>query len=343
MHRCMDNLFLNRMNSWQGIVNKEQETIFAISIGWMQYFIFLLKSLKTSQYEIKLIIGGIVMIFLAGILDMVLYLSYGFESKYGYNTRVLYFGVTLFVISIIWAAANSYIKTFSQKEEFQRLELEAVKNENIARRYFAARLIETQENERNRIALGLHDSLGQKLLLIKNQLLSKLNNPERYKSSQYLESISGLVGESINEIRDIIYDLRPKYLDQLGLKTAIDSILEKVSESTKINFHVCIDELSNIFSKTEEINFYRIVQECINNIVKHSKATDVFIDITKDTDSVLMKISDNGIGFDAPKSPVNNGFGITGIRERARIMGAKLDISSSPSVGTSIKLEYEIN
>ena len=305
--------------------------------------IFLLKSVKESQYEIKIIMFGIGAIFLATFIEVILYLLYGFESRYGYNQRALDYGVTLFVISVIWAATDNYIRTNRQKAELQKAELEAIKNENKVRRNFAARVIESQENERNRIALGLHDSLGQKLLLIKNQLLSKMNNPEEYKSSQSLKSISSLVGESIDEIREIIYGLRPKYLDQLGLKTAVESILEKVSESTKINFHVHIDDISNIFSKTEEINFFRIVQECVNNIVKHSKATDAFIDITRDTDSVIMKISDNGIGFDATRSTVNNRFGITGIRERARIMNAKLDINSHPSAGTSIQLEYRIN
>lgn len=317
--------------------------IILIIISVIISLIFLLKSLKNSQYEIKIIMFGIGAIFLATLIEVILYLFYGFESRYGYNLRAIYFGATLFVISIIWAATDNYLRANRQKAELQRAELRVIKNENKVRRYFAARLIESQENERNRIALGLHDSLGQKLLLIKNQLLSKMNNPEKYKSSQYLKSIGDLVGESINEIREIIYDLRPMYLDQLGLKTAIESILEKVSESTKINFHVRIDDISNIFTKAEEINFFRIVQECINNIVKHSKATDAFIDITRDTDFFLMKISDNGMGFDMDKSKAGNGFGITGIKERARIIGANLDISSSPSIGTFIQLEYKIN
>ena len=317
--------------------------IILLLIGIISGFIFLLKSLKNSQYEIKIIISGVSAIFLAGLADMIIYLYYGFESSYGYNPRVLYFGVTLLVISLIWAASDKYLRINRQKSELQKAELEAVKKENEVRRYFSSRLIESQESERNRIALELHDSLGQKLLLIKNQLLSGLNKGEGNKTLQPLQSISSLVGESISEIREIIYDLRPQYLDQLGLKTALESILEKVSECSDIKFHVAIDEISDIFSKTDEVNFYRIVQECINNIVKHSKASDAFIEIKANTESLYMKISDNGSGFDTDKSSAKNRFGITGIRERARMLDAALQINSNPEKGTVIQLVYKIN
>ncbi len=303
-------------------------------------FIYLLKSLKSSQYEVKIIIGGIAAIFLATLIEIALYLYYGFETRYGYGLKALYFGATIFVITIVWAAVDKYLRANKERAELQRAELEAIKNENRARGYFAAKLIESQENERNRIALGLHDSLGQKLLLIRNQLLSRLNNPEEDSSSQSLGSISDLAGESINEVRDIIYDLRPKYLDQLGLKIAIESIVEKAAGPAKINFHVSIDEICDTFSKRDEINFFRIVQESINNIIRHSGAEQASIDITVGTGLVTMKISDDGKGFDASVSSREIGFGITGMHERARMMGAKLDIISCPSGGTTVFLEY---
>ncbi len=311
-----------------------------IMISVIISFIYLVKSLKSSQYEIKIIIGGIAAIFLSTLIEVALYLFYGFGTRYGYSLRALYFGATIFVFTIVWAAVDKFLRTNRERVDLQMAELETIKNENKARGYFAAKLIESQENERNRIALGLHDSLGQKLLLIRNQLLSRLNNTEEVSSPDSLKSISDLAGESINEVRDIIYDLRPKYLDQLGLKTAVESIVEKAAGASKINFHVSIDEITNTFSKRDEINFFRIVQESINNILKHSGAEEAFIDITVDPDMITMKISDDGEGFDAAISSRENGFGITGMNERARMMGAALDIISSPSGGTTVFLEY---
>jgi len=320
-----------------------EEYALIVLVSVLLYSVVLFKSLNENKYEIKILIIGLAVFFLFILIQVSLYILYDFSSDLKSNTTFTYIGAVMLMVSMAWIAVDKYLKATKQKETIRQLELEAVKHENEVRRYFAAKLMESQENERNRIALELHDSVGQKLLLIKNHLVNKIRNSEPDGSGKSLTAVSSLAGELIHEIRNIIYNLRPQHLDQLGLTTAIETMLEKVSESSDINFHINIDNIDDLLSKGDEISFYRIVQECLNNIVKHSQASDAYINIKKETDSMLLEISDNGTGFNTDNNTGKIGIGLTGIRERARLLGSELNISSSPGSGTVISLEYKVN
>ncbi|MHB9057101.1 MAG: sensor histidine kinase, partial [Paludibacteraceae bacterium] len=217
---------------------------------------------------------------------------------------------------------------------------EAIKRENEVRQNFTTKLLESQEAERNRIALGLHDSVGQNLLLIKNHLLSKIKQSSVQNDLAVLNEIGDLADETIQEIRNITYNLRPQYLDQLGLTAAIETIAEKISESSGINISLDIeDKIDDLISKNDQINFFRIVQESLNNIVKHSGADEAFVIMKRENDQILLEIRDNGKGFQ--NINIVSGTGITGMRERAKILGTGLDIIHDES-GTKIKMIYPI-
>ena len=264
------------------------------------------------------------------------------NTEFGYKIIIIPFGILLFILSAIWVAAHTFRETNAEIERNKQKALESVKRENESRQLFAIKLIESQENERSRISLELHDSVGQKLLLIKNRIHSLVNNFAGETSKEALIDVGSLTGETISEIRNITSNLHPPILEQVGLTSAIDVLVEKISKNTKIVFNVFIDNIDKLIPPKDEINFYRIVQESINNIIKHSQASEAFVKITKDGDLIILEIKDDGVGMEKTTSKANNGIGITGMKERAAILGSEININSDNN-GTTIKMEYRRN
>ncbi len=112
-----------------------------------------------------------------------------------------------------------------------------------------------------------------------------------------MEEISSEASHALAEVREISYNLRPYQLDRIGLTKAIEAIVEKAAHATAIDFQAQVDEIEGDLCKESEINFYRIVQECINNVVKHSEATVVNVTVRRTESGLLLSIRDNGKGF----------------------------------------------
>ena len=215
-----------------------------------------------------------------------------------------------------------------------------LEKENKAQEEFSKRLIQSQEEERKRIAVGLHDSLGQNLLIIKNRaLLGIKNKKEEFLKEQLLE-ISSTASTTLDEVRQIAYDLHPYQLSRLGLTRAIRSIITNVKDSTKINFIDDLANIDNLFSQEAEINIYRIVQENINNIIKHSEAKNAAIKILKKESSISIYIEDDGKGFDKEnvydERKKMKGFGLENIKKRITLLNGEFSINSAN--GTKIKI-----
>ena len=211
---------------------------------------------------------------------------------------------------------------------------------------FARQLIQAQEQERKRIAANLHDSLGQQLLVIKNWAMLELAmNADKHESHEALDEISGTASQAIDEVREIIYDLRPYQLDKIGLTKTITYMIEKVAAASNIEFVTKIDAIDDLFDYDSEITLYRIVQECLNNILKHSGAKAATVIIKKEKSRVNLLIEDDGRGF-APEligvESIGGGFGLTGINERVRMLGGTQTIVSAPDGGTKIIISISI-
>jgi len=214
-----------------------------------------------------------------------------------------------------------------------------------ARLTFARSMLENQENERRRIAASLHDSLGQDLLVIRNQTHRAMQVAMSHPTlRQRLEDISSTTLQAINEVREIAHNLRPYQLDRLGLTQAIRAVVRKVSENSPIDLASHIDEIDHLFDKESEIHIYRIVQEGINNIMKHSEATEAAVVIKHHPNRVSISIRDNGKGIAMdPRWIRDGGFGLGGIQERAKIMNGTTTIDSSPGQGVNLQIELPIS
>lgn len=209
-----------------------------------------------------------------------------------------------------------------------------------AQESFARQLIDSQEHERRRIAAELHDSLGQHLIVIKNRaLLGSMKSLDG--SKEQFEEISASATQSIDEVKQIAYNLRPYHLDKLGLGTSIEAMTERLGASTNIEFTVDVPSVDGAVPKDQEINVYRIVQESLNNIVKHSGATRASIDITHGGQDLVITIADNGKGFDAKAAKtatIGSGFGLAGMAERVGMLGGRHAIVSAPGQGTTVTI-----
>ncbi len=221
---------------------------------------------------------------------------------------------------------------------FYRLRVLSLEKTREQQQRFSRQLIESQEAERKRIAGELHDGLGQTLLIIKNRafLGTKANNLE--VANEQLGEISASSGEAINQAREIAYFLRPSQLERLGLTSAVEEMLAQVSEVSEIEFEYEIDSIDGVFSPENEINFYRIVQESVNNILKHSEATKAKVFVRRKLDKIELSVQDNGKGFAIDEKNIHgkSGFGLFGIEERVRILDGKFSIKSEKGKGTKV-------
>jgi signal transduction histidine kinase len=205
-------------------------------------------------------------------------------------------------------------------------------------------LILSQESERRRIAIELHDSLGQSLVLIRNWALLGLKAvSEKEPARVNLDEISTTASDAINEVREIAYNLGPFQLDSLGLGPSIEEMVAKVASSSSTRFNVEIDELDAVFSKQDEINIFRIVQEAVNNIVKHSGAANASLRINSDNESIKIVIRDDGKGFVQASENLGKanrrGFGLLGLSERVRMLKGVWTIQSEPGKGAIISID----
>ncbi len=158
---------------------------------------------------------------------------------------------------------------------------------------------------------------------------------------QNINEVSAIITDTLKDVREISYSLHPYQIERLGLSKAIKSILDRVSKSSDIKFISNIDDIDKLIPSEMEISLYRIIQECINNIVKHSQAKEVILNINKGRNDISILISDDGIGFSLEKVKANSekhGFGLSGMSERIKIFKGKFHIESSPGNGVSINI-----
>lgn len=213
----------------------------------------------------------------------------------------------------------------------------------LAQEEFSRRLINAHEIERRRIAAELHDSLGQHLAMIRNSAVFAAQTSQKLEEAQtHLNKISEESVQAITEIREISYNLRPYLLDRLGLTKAINSMLKKVSETTEIEVISKVEKIDGIFPNEAEISIYRIIQESLNNILKHSEATQINFSVEKNNQNVIIKITDNGKGFDVNlQNHKQSGFGLLGMQERVKMLGGTITFESELSKGTTITIKLE--
>jgi signal transduction histidine kinase len=223
---------------------------------------------------------------------------------------------------------------------------EALRESQQALRALTLKVVDTQENERRLVAKELHDSIGASLAAIKyaveGRLLSMHEAPPEDTIS--LEKVVEHLNGTIREVRRISANLRPAMIDDLGLLSTIEWYCRHSTElyaDTEVEAHLDIDEYE--VPQSSKIVIYRVLQEAVNNALKHGKAETVRVWMTKPSNQIRLCVEDDGCGFDpqlVQKDPsALSGFGLEGMRDRAAMAGGRLSIDSSPGEGTTVCLE----
>ncbi len=216
---------------------------------------------------------------------------------------------------------------------FQRLALQ--------QQAFSTQLITSQEAERKRLAAELHDGVGQRLVVIR-QLAQQIQSKSQTGSCEpeLLGELSTETKAAIQETREISSGLRPFQLDLLGLTKSVAGLTRSAAKASGINVISELDEIDDFLPEARRIDLYRIVQECFNNILKHSHATEVRVRLQRTPARLLLSIEDNGDGFPSSSDGVadGTGFGLHGMHERAHLLGGRLRVQSDIG-GTLVTLE----
>lgn len=225
-----------------------------------------------------------------------------------------------------------------------RKRINNLKREKLAQEEFSKKLINSQEEERKKIASVLHDSIAHDVLITKNTSELGLRIAgENEEVKEILNKISGQSSSTLDELRRVQFNLHPYEVEKLGLTKAIKSIIDRVSKSSEIEFTIEEDFIDKVFSEENEIHLYRIIQEAINNIIKHSSATKSEIKIIRNDDRITITISDNGKGFSKRYALRKNSMGLSGITERVKLLRGNLEIESESGIGTVLKISLPVD
>ena len=204
-------------------------------------------------------------------------------------------------------------------------------------RKITSAVMRAEEDERKRIAADLHDSVAQKMVVAKLNLEAfETYFPAFNKEQQHVfNSIASLVDESCTEVRDLSHSMMPQAFFKSGLTDSIKSFLDKIDNKKLLIKFNAEGSLEHVDDSTG-VMIYRIIQECIQNVLKHAKATTLDISIIAENEALDIIIEDNGIGFNTGISAEGAGTGIKNIQSRIAFLNGKSEISSSPGAGTVI-------
>ncbi|MFD1416990.1 sensor histidine kinase [Oceanobacillus jeddahense] len=205
---------------------------------------------------------------------------------------------------------------------------------------FGLKIIEAQEEERKKLSREIHDGPAQMLanVLLRSDILDyvvKKGSPEEV--SKEIKSLRKNVRSSLQEVRRIIYDLRPMALDDLGLIPTIRKYADRVTEYHNIHVEFIVFGEEKRLDTKYEVALFRLMQEATQNVIKHSEATEIKVKLEIIKDRLILVIADNGKGFN-PNEKDDNSFGLIGMKERVEMLDGKLEIFTGEGKGTTVTI-----
>jgi signal transduction histidine kinase len=242
----------------------------------------------------------------------------------------------LFVALLVYRNFRNRHKILKQSEELKMQKIQELENE---KQLIAARsLLQGQEEERTRLARDLHDGVGGLLSGVKLSMSNMKGN--FFLSEENALAMSNVImqlDQSIAELRRVSHNMMPESLIKYGLKEALENYCETLNISGKIKVQLQAYGMEERMEQSNEIVAYRMVQELLNNVIKHADAKNVLIQLVRKQDHFTLTVEDDGKGFD-PKE-ISSGAGLQNIKARAEYLNGTLDIVSSRGEGTSVTIE----
>ena len=212
-------------------------------------------------------------------------------------------------------------------------------------KYLIEHLQNIREEERAKISREFHDEIGQHLTVLKmdvSWLSKKTEIMNDTGLSDRLNGLKDLLDETVKSFRRILSDLRPVLIDDIGIEAAMDSFIKDFQVKNEIATEFVVHLNETAFPENINLTLYRILQESLNNIVKHANARNVFVSIKLLNKNVVLTIIDDGVGFDTTKVRSKRSFGIMGMEERIKMIGGEFEIISVLEEGTTLKVSIPI-
>ena len=288
-------------------------------LGISSYFFILLATVSL------IIFGTTFQLFMTGFLPEVFFTHYS-----------MHFAVVLQSVFLA-LAVNDKFRVI--REENTQIQIQLVEALN----QYSQNLITNIEAERQRLAVDIHDGLGQNLLTIRNNILRTLKQKGiSAKMQDTLDSLLDITTDTLEDTRAMSYNLRPPILNTMGLTVAIQSLVEKMRYSSSLKVTLEMEQsVDNLIRKDLEINIYRILQESFNNVIKHAKAKKTDLSILQKNNLLEITFQDNGIGYNQNANIM--GQGLLGIKERVALLKGSLNVISNENTGTLLSIKIPIS
>jgi len=255
------------------------------------------------------------------------------KQKVDIRTRNGVIGGVLLALALAAFATNNYRQKQKLAKQEQEIEYQKrVELQNQQKLLMMDAMIEGQENERRRVAKDLHDGVGSLLAALKIQVGS-MGETEK---SAVLDKTYQMAGNAYEEVRRVAHNMMPQALIDQGLTSAVKQLVRQVGDSSGLDIHWQLLGNEPQLKSNEEMMVYRIVQELLNNIVKHAEASEVWVQISEEDHHHVLMVEDDGKGFDMNDQP--EGMGLENLRSRAEYLGAEIEMDSRLGEGTAVNL-----
>lgn len=202
------------------------------------------------------------------------------------------------------------------------------------------KIIQAQEEERKRVAREIHDGPAQSManVVLRSEIVEKMLKNERILEAQMeLHELKEMVRLSLTDVRRIIFDLRPMALDDLGLVPTLQKYIQTCEERIESSIDLVVFGVEPPLRSSVKAAIFRLVQECLNNVEKHARASNVQVKLEFLQDSLSLVVKDNGVGFDLDKRMATGGsFGLLGMKERVQLLEGSVEMQSAPGEGTKV-------
>jgi len=247
----------------------------------------------------------------------------------------LLIGLAILIPLIILAGYLLYKQKKQQQENRMQQELHSQQQKSMIA------ILEAEEKERKRIAAELHDGIGQTMTAAWMNMQSFLtNNTDEEKKQQVFQNALSLIDESCKEIRVVSHNMMPNVLLKKGLVNAVKDFLAQINKQG-LNINIESEGLQKPIPPHVETVLYRVIQEAVNNVIKHAKASELFITLYNEENEIDVMIEDNGIGFDK-KNIQSDGIGLQNIRSRIEYLKGNVEWDTAPNNGTVLSIHVPL-
>lgn len=263
------------------------------------------------------------------------------ELRLTQRTRLF---IILFSLLFLFSAVAIYLYRL-QKQKLATKNLIAQQQEEISNQKITdlenslkiknlKAMVKGQEAERTRIATDLHDSLGGMLSTLKLQYDSLQLDHKDLSDDQDYYKIMDLIDEACKDVRDIARNLKPNALERLGLAAALRDLINRYSSRGVMDISLHMNEVDGLLDEDSKLHVYRIIQELLNNSLKHAQASEIDVQVNQNGHDLVIVVEDNGIGFD--KTVVRKGLGFGNLLSRVNLLKGSMEVDSTVNKGTSV-------